>query len=113
MENQATTTQVTDGQGAEALATTDTSNAVDSTNITSTAGNFEQGGELSGKGEYSLVYYLTFALLMSASAYSIYYHRQALNKLMNSDTDKLKKAIREVKTNLKKLMGNKYDLITK
>ena len=32
---------------------------------------------------------------------------------MNSDTDKLKKEIREVKTNLKKLMGNKYDLITK
>ena len=32
---------------------------------------------------------------------------------MNSDNDKLKKEIREVKTNLKKLMGNKYDLITK
>jgi hypothetical protein len=75
--------------------------------------SFEDGGELkSGRG-FSLVYYLTFALLISASAYSIFYHRQALNKLNNDDSDELKNQILEVKNNLKKLMGKRYAVISK
>jgi hypothetical protein len=33
--------------------------------------------------------------------------------MMDDDNDELKRQVREVKTNLKKLMGNKYELITK
>ena len=75
--------------------------------------NFEDGGELKSGGGFSLVYYLTFAFLISASAYSIFYHRQALNKLNNDDSDELKNQILEVKNNLKKLMGNKYAVLSK
>ena len=104
MENKPTN-QTAETTGAEAVASQDTAGAVDSTSPSPS--NFEAGGE------YSLVYYLTFALLLSASAYSIYYHRQALNKLMDDDNDELKREVREVKSNLKKLMGNKYEIITK
>jgi len=105
------TTPTAETSGAEAVSTQDTAGAVDTTNPTEST--FEEGGELKSGGDYSLVYYLTFALLISASAYSIYYHRQALNKLMDDDNDELKRQVKEVKTNLKKLMGNKYELITK
>ena len=110
MENKPTN-QTAETTGAEAVASQDTAGAVDSTSPSPS--NFEEGGELKAGGEYSLVYYLTFALLLSASAYSIYYHRQALNKLMDDDNDELKREGREVKSNLKKLMGNKYEIITK
>jgi hypothetical protein len=110
MENQ-NTNQGTEVSGAEAVSTQNTTSAVD--NINPSPSSFEEGGELKSGGDYSLVYYLTFALLISASAYSIYYHRQAINKLMNDDSDELKRQIKEVKTNLKKLMGNKYELSTK
>jgi len=110
MENKSAN-QGAESTGAEAVATQDTASAVD--NASPSESTFEEGGELKAGGDYSLVYYLTFALLLSASAYSIYYHRQALNKLMDDDNDELKKQVREVKMNLKKLMGNKYELITK
>jgi hypothetical protein len=85
------------------------------TNSTPEATNssFEDGGELKSGGGFSLVYYLTFALLISASAYSIFYYRQALNKLNDDDSDELKKQVLEVKNNLKKIMGNKYAVISK
>jgi hypothetical protein len=112
MENQATN-QGAETNGAEAVSTQDTAGVVENTNPSETSSNFEEGGELKKGGEYSLVYLLTFALLISASAYSIYYHRQAMNKLMDDDNDELKRQVREVKTNLKKLMGNKYEIISK
>ena len=37
----------------------------------------------------------------------------ALNKLNNDDSDELKNQILEVKNNLKKLMGNKYAVLSK
>jgi hypothetical protein len=70
--------------------------------------SFEDGGEISGQN-LELVYYLTFALLISASVYSIYYHRQAMNRLSDTSNGKLAKDIQELKTNLKNLMGDKYE----
>lgn len=46
---------------------------------------YSHGGFFDKIGEFKLVEYFTFALFISASIYSIYYHRQALNKL-NEDT---------------------------
>lgn len=43
--------------------------------------SYSGGGFLEKIGEFKLVEYFTFALFISASVYSIYYHRQALNKL--------------------------------
>lgn len=74
--------------------------------------SFEDGGDIAKKDEYKLVYIFTFALLVVAPLVSIFYHRQALNKLNDTkDTDTLKKDVTEVKTNLKKLMGKNYAVI--
>ena len=43
--------------------------------------SYSGGGFLDKIGEFKLVEYFTFALFISASVYSIHYHRQALNKL--------------------------------
>ena len=65
--------------------------------------------ELEQGGKFELVSFLLVVGFLSASLYSIYYHRQALNKLSsNSGNEALKSEIREVKTNLQKLMGSKY-----
>jgi len=66
--------------------------------------------ELEQGGKFELVSFLLVVGFLSASLYSIYYHRQALNKLNDSSSDDtIKREVREVKTNLKKLMGNKYE----
>lgn len=41
----------------------------------------ESGGLMNKIGDFKIVEYITFALFISASIYSIYYHRQALNKI--------------------------------
>ena len=66
MENKSAN-QGAESTGAEAVATQDTASAVD--NASPSESTFEEGGELKAGGDYSLVYYLTFALLLSASAY--------------------------------------------
>ena len=43
--------------------------------------SYSGGGFLDKIGEFKLVEYFTFALFISASIYSIHYHRQALNNL--------------------------------
>ena len=43
--------------------------------------SYEGGGFLDKIGEFKIVEYFTFALFISASVMSIYYHRQALNNL--------------------------------
>lgn len=78
--------------------------------------SFASGGEVQGSSSgYRLIYYLMFGLFIAAPLYSIYYHRQALQKLHNEDDsteNNIKKDITELKRNLKRLMGNKYEHIS-
>jgi hypothetical protein len=43
--------------------------------------NYESGGFVQKLADFKIVEYFTFALIIVASVYSIYYHKQALNKL--------------------------------
>lgn len=43
--------------------------------------SYESGGIANKVVEFKLVEYLTFALLIAASVYSIYYHRQMLSRI--------------------------------
>lgn len=74
-----------------------------------TAQSFESGGLLPDKGNWKWVYYLTFGVIVSASIYSIYYHRQALQKIDdNPSTSTTQKKIQELENNLKSILGSKY-----
>lgn len=55
--------------------------AIPTTEIPPSSSAYESGGVMNRIGDFKIVEYLMFALFMSASIYSIYYHRQALNKL--------------------------------
>ena len=70
----------------------------------------ESGGETARS--FDLTFWVVTPLLIVASLYSIYYHRQALNKLHENDKEKdLQAQIDELKGNLKTLMGTKYKMI--
>lgn len=74
------------------------------------ASGFDNGGFVSLKKDFKPLYYLSFGLLITASIYSIYYHRQALNELVNkSKEQQLIKDVNEVKKNLKKLLRSNYE----
>lgn len=76
---------------------------------TNTAQSFESGGLLPEKGNWKWVYFLTFGVIISASIYSIYYHRQALQKIDdNPSTSTTQKKIQELENNLKSILGSKY-----
>lgn len=111
METPTTTPTTPPVAPIETVPSTDTAGVVETS--TPVESEFKEGGELEANGGYKLVYYLTFALLIASATMSIVYHRQAINKLHSGEGDKLKKDIAEVKSNLKRLMGSKYEVITK
>jgi hypothetical protein len=72
--------------------------------------SLEMGDEIEKGGKFELASYLLMVGFLGASLYSIYYYRQALNKLNEkSGDDVIKTELSEVKYNLKKLMGKKYE----
>jgi hypothetical protein len=77
-------------------------------NIT-TNGNFEKGGFLDKFKDFKWVNILVGSLLITASVYSIYYHKQALEALYATDEeDSIERDIEEIRSNLKRIMGRNY-----
>jgi hypothetical protein len=72
--------------------------------------SLEMGDEIEKGGKFELASYLLMVGFLGASLYSIYYYRQALNKLNEKEDDSiLKNEIGEIRYNLKKIMGKKYE----
>lgn len=72
--------------------------------------SFAEGGQT--ERSFDLVFWVLSPLLIVASLYSIYYHKQALNKLYDNPKEKdLQNQLDELKSKLKNLTGAKYKML--
>jgi hypothetical protein len=85
--------------------------------VTSSASSYEDGGAFEGKtpAKYKMVDILIMALWIVVPIYAITYYRKAIKKLdeqpSTEEFDNMSGDVDEVKYNLKKALGKKYEAI--